>query len=175
MKTWGVFFWDFRIFWILKRTTSESSITRNQKNENSENSRARNKGYFHWLKTADDDIFVIRYSNYSKPTGNLLTKFEISTKSAKPSSFWGRRFWSLQNLPFFREMPKRICSRCLRSLPKIEETEKCTTHAWWFRLKRHMALVQSDSSSQQNSQALPVTPTAVVLVLWLSNLLSLSL
>ena len=57
-----------------------------QKNENSENSRARNEGYFHLLKTGDNDIFVVRYSNYSRPTGNLYTKFEIFAKSAKPSS-----------------------------------------------------------------------------------------
>ena len=53
---------------------------------NSENSRARNEGYFHWLKTGEDDIFVVRYSNYSRPTGSLFTKSEISVKSAKPSS-----------------------------------------------------------------------------------------
>ena len=54
---------------------------------NSENSRARNEGYFHWLKAIDDDIFVVRYSNYSRPTGSLFTKSEISAKSAKPTSF----------------------------------------------------------------------------------------
>ena len=70
-----------------KGQTSEFSITRNQKNENSENNRARNEGYFHWLKTNDDDIFVVRYSNYRRSTGSLFTKSEISVKSAKPSSF----------------------------------------------------------------------------------------
>ena len=69
-----------------KKQTLEPSTTRNQKNENSENSRARNEGYFHWLKAGDDDIFVVRYSNYSRPTGSLFTKSEISAKSAKPSS-----------------------------------------------------------------------------------------
>ena len=33
-----------------KRQTSKSLTTRNQKNENFENSRAANEGYFHWLK-----------------------------------------------------------------------------------------------------------------------------
>ena len=71
-----------------KRQTSESlTITRNQKNEDSENSRARNEGYFHWLKTGDDDIFVVRYSNCSLKTGSLFTKSEVSAKSGKLSSF----------------------------------------------------------------------------------------
>ena len=43
-------------FW--ERQTSESSTYRNQKNMNSENSKAGNEGYFHWLKTGGDDIFV---------------------------------------------------------------------------------------------------------------------
>ena len=59
----------------------ESSITRNQKNENSENSRARNEAYFHCLKTGDDDIFVVQYSICSRPIGTLCTKSEISAKS----------------------------------------------------------------------------------------------
>ena len=78
-------------FWAysfgISESSSESSTTRNQKNENSENRRTRNQDYFHWLKTGDDGIFVVRYSNYSRPTGSLLTKSEISAKSAKPSSF----------------------------------------------------------------------------------------
>ena len=64
----------------------ESSTTRNQKNENSENRRARNEGYFHWLKTGDG-IFVVRYSNYSRPTGGYLQ----NPKSLR----------SLRNLPVF--------------------------------------------------------------------------
>ena len=111
-------------FW--KRQTLEPSTTRNHKNENSENSRARNESYFHWLKTGDDEIFVVRYSNHIRPTGSLFTKSEISAKSTKPSSSWGRRLWSLRNLPFFREMPKRIRFRCLRSLREPEEAETCT-------------------------------------------------
>ena len=111
-------------FW--KRQTLKSSTTRSQKNEHSENRKTRNEDYFHSLKTGDDGIFGVRYSNYSWPTGSLLAKSEIQAKSAKPSSFWGRRFWSLQNLPCFREMPKRICFRCLQSLPETEEAEKCT-------------------------------------------------
>ena len=63
-----------------KRQTLESSTTSNQKNENSVNRIARNEGSFHWLKTGDDDIFAVRYSNYSRPTGSLFTKFEISGK-----------------------------------------------------------------------------------------------
>ena len=70
-----------------KRQTLESSTTSNQKNENSENRTARNEGSFHWLKTSDDDIFAVRYSNYSRSTGSLFTKCEISGKSVKPSSF----------------------------------------------------------------------------------------
>ena len=35
------------------------------------NSRARNGSYFHWLKTGDNDILVIRYWKYSRPAGNL--------------------------------------------------------------------------------------------------------
>ena len=35
----------------------------------------------------------------------------------------------------------------------------------WFRLKRHTYLIQSGSSSRQNSRALPVASAAVVLVL----------
>ena len=56
-------------------------------NENSENSRARNEGYFHWLKTGDDNIFVVRYSKNGRPIGSLFTKSGISAKSTKPSSF----------------------------------------------------------------------------------------
>ena len=59
----------------------ESSITRNQENENSENSRAKNEAYFHCLKTGDDDIFVVKYSICSRPIGTLCTKSEISAKS----------------------------------------------------------------------------------------------
>ena len=59
----------------------------NQKNKNSENSRARNEGYFDWMKTGDDDNFIVRYSDYTRPTGSLFTKSEISAKSAKASSF----------------------------------------------------------------------------------------
>ena len=33
-----------------KRKTSKSLTTRNQQNENFENSRAANEGYYHWLK-----------------------------------------------------------------------------------------------------------------------------
>ena len=40
------------------------------------------KAIFHWLKTGDDDIFVVRYSNYSRPTVSLFTISEISAKSA---------------------------------------------------------------------------------------------
>ena len=42
-----------------------------------------------------------------------------------------------------------------------------------FRLKCHTFLVQSNSSSQQNSWDLSVASPAVTLVLWFSNLLSL--
>ena len=74
-------------FEFLKRQTLESLENRNQKNESAENSRARNEGYFHWLKAGDNDIFVIRYSNHRGLTGSLFTKSEISAKYAKPSSF----------------------------------------------------------------------------------------
>ena len=107
-----------------EKQTFGSSTTRNQKNENSENSRATNEGYIHWLKTGDEDIFVVQHSNNSRPTGSIFTKFLISAKSAKPSSSWGRRFWSLRNLSFFQEMLKRIRFRCLQSLRITEEAEK---------------------------------------------------
>ena len=42
------------------------------------------------------------------------------------SAYQFLRFWSLRNLPFSREIPKRIRFRCVRSLRKPEEAEKCT-------------------------------------------------
>ena len=57
-----------------ERQTLESSTTSNQKNENSENRKAGNEGSFHCLKTGDDDIFGVRYSDYSRPTGSLFKK-----------------------------------------------------------------------------------------------------
>ena len=92
----------------------------NQKpKENSENSRARNEGYFHGLRTGDNDIFVVRYSNYSRPTGILFAKSEIPANSAKLSvpAFEEEGFETFEIclffLFFFREMPKRIRFRCL--------------------------------------------------------------
>ena len=105
--------------------TSESSTTRNQKNENSENSRARNESYFHWLKTGDDNIFVVRFLNYSRPTGSVFTKSEISAKSAKPS-FQAEGFEAFEICRFSERCPKGIRFRCLQSLRKTEEAEKCT-------------------------------------------------
>ena len=43
--------------------------------------------------------------------------------------------------------------------------QRRTPTSRWFKLKCHRALVQSDSSSQQSSRALPVASSAVVLVL----------
>ena len=74
---------------------------RNQKNENSENSKAGNEGYFHWLKTGGDDIL----SNFSKPTGSLFT-----TKSAKPSSFEAEGFEAFEICRFPRDAQRNTFS-----------------------------------------------------------------
>ena len=58
-------------------------------NENSKNSRARNESYFHWLKTGNKDIFVVRYSNYSGLTGSLFTKYEIFAFEAEGFEAFG--------------------------------------------------------------------------------------
>ena len=73
------------VFW--KRQTLESSTNRNQNNENSENIRARNEGYFHWLKTGDNEFFVVRYSNYSRPTESLFRAYSFGTFSFQQTVF----------------------------------------------------------------------------------------
>ena len=103
----------------------ESSTIRNQKNENSENSRARNEGYFQWLNTGDDDIFVVRYSNYSRPTGSLLTKSGISAKSANLPAFGAEGFEAFEICRFSKRCSKNTFSMSA-SLGEPEEAEKCT-------------------------------------------------
>ena len=86
--TEGVFLETSESSEFCEKQASESSTTRNQKNKNTENNRARNKGYFHWMKTRDDDIFVVRYSNHSRPLEAYLQNL--------------RSLRSLQNLQLLR-------------------------------------------------------------------------
>ena len=69
-----------------------------------------------------------RQKNVPKEYTLIVSKhvFWMSAKSAKPSSFWGRRFWDLWNLSFFWEMPKRIRFPCLWRVREPEKAEKCT-------------------------------------------------
>ena len=73
-----------------KGQASESPTTRNQENENSENS---NEGYFPWLQTGDDDIFC--RSIFELRVGPL----EVYLQNLKSL----RSLRQLRNLPFFSE------------------------------------------------------------------------
>ena len=85
-----------------------------------------NEDYFHWLKTGNDDIFVFWYSNYSRPTGSLFTRSEISAKFAKPSSFEAEGLEPSKSSVFPGDAQKNRFSMSAKSTKNRIVVEKCT-------------------------------------------------
>ena len=99
-----------------KKQTLESSTTRNQKNENSENSRARHEGYFHWIKASDDDIFVVRYSTTVGPLEVYLQNLKSLRCLRSLPAFEAEGFGAFEICHFSERCPKEyvfdVCEVC---------------------------------------------------------------